>query len=147
MTINVFTAARCRLMFNGVAVGFGKNVSVQEEITYEPQKFLDSIEAVGHEPVDYNCSVSVGQAIAVGKTLEAESFAAKKGQTPAEHLANLLKLKEITILLEDSVGEQIVGQVIGARLSGKSISVAPGGSTMRDLSFVALRFIEASELP
>lgn len=146
MTINVFTGPRCRFTLNGVVVALGRSVQVQDELVYDPIKVLDNLEVIEHEPIDYNCSMSAAEVMIVGKTLEALGFAALKGQTPAEHLRNVLSLPDITAQLEDNTGEIIVARVFGVKLSSRSFAVDARGSVARDLQFVARRMKEASEL-
>lgn len=145
MTLNVFTAPRCKLTFNGVAVALAKSVTVQEETRYDPIDVLDSIETLDHEPVAYTCSMSAGHLVAIGTTLEALALTALKGANPAEHLRNLLALKTLTAQLEDSAGGTVVGRVFGVRIASKNMALSPGQSMARDINCVATRFVEASE--
>lgn len=146
MTINVFTGPRCRFTLNGVVIALGRSVQVQEEVAYDPIKVLDNLEVVEHEPIDYNCSMSAAEVLVVGKTLEALGYFAQKGQTPQDHLRNILSLPDITAQLEDNIGETIICRVFGVKVASKSFAVDARTSVARDVQFVARRVVEASEL-
>lgn len=146
MTINVFTGPRCRFTLNGTVIALGRSVQVQDELVYDAIKVMDSIEVVEHEPIDYNCSMGCAEVLIVGKTLEALGFAAAKGQTPADHLRNILALPDITAQIEDNQGDVIVARVFGCKISSRSFAVDARTSVARDIQFVARRVVEASEL-
>ena len=146
MTLNVFTGPRCRFTLNGTVIALGKTVQMQDELTWDPVKVLNSIEVIEHEPIDYGASMGASEVLAVGKTLEALGFIAQKGATPQDHLRNILALPDITAQLEDNVGETIVARAFGVKVSSRSFSVDSRSSVGRDLQFVARRIKEASEL-
>jgi len=145
MAIQVFTGPRCRFTLDGRVVALGRSVSVQEELTHEPIKVLDSIEVLKHEPVDYTCSASASEVLAVGATLEALGFFPLKGANAAEFLFNAIAQEDITMQIEDSVGEVVIARVFGVRIQGKNFAVDPRTTVARDVTFVARRMVEASE--
>ena len=146
MTINVFTGPRCRFTLNGTVIALGRSVQVQDELVYDPIKVLDNLEVLEHEPIDYNCSMSAAEVMIVGQTLEALGFTALKGQTPQQHLKNILALPDITAQLEDNAGEIIVARVFGCKIASRSFAVDSRTSVARDIQFVARRLVEAAEL-
>ena len=82
----------------------------------------------------------------MGQTLEALGFTALKGQTPQQHLKNILALPDITAQLEDNAGEIIVARVFGCKIASRSFAVDSRTSVARDIQFVARRLVEAAEL-
>lgn len=145
MSINVFTGPRARFTLNGVTMALARQVQVQDELIYEPIEVLNNLEVLEHEPVGYRCSMSAAEVMIIGQTLEALGFIARKGQTPQEHLRNVLSLPDIVAQLEDNTGEIIVARVFGAKVSSRNFAVDARSSVARDLQFVARRLVEADE--
>lgn len=145
MPLNVFTGPRCRFTLNGTVVALGRSVSASEEWTWDPLNVLDNIEDLDHIPVGYRCSMQAAEIMLVGQTLEALGFAPRKGQTPQEHLRNILTMDDMVAQLEDSQSDIVVARVFGVRLATKQFAVDPRGIVARDLSFVARRVVEAAE--
>lgn len=145
MTLNIFTGARCRFTIDGTVVAFARNAMAAEEWQHEPVKVLGSIEALGHEPVDYTATLRASALMPVNQTLEALGFAPKKGQTPQDHLRNILLLPDLVCQIEDDISETVVARVFGVRLSGKDFTV-DRGVVPTELSFVATRILGASEI-
>ena len=145
-TGNVLTGARARLSLNGVKVGYATGVSVRESITYEPIKVLDNIQVSEHVPVDYDVSMTADVVRIVGLTLKSQSWFPSQGSTPEQHLTNILASGELKATIEDNETQQIVMNVEGVRISERNVNISARGVVGENVSMVALRARDESDL-
>jgi hypothetical protein len=145
MPLQVFTGPRCRFTIEGVVVALGRNASANEEYQYEPIDVLDNIESLGHEPVGYRCGLRASQILLVDQTLESLGYVALKGQSPQDHLRNVLALPSLVAQIEDNQLSIVIARIFGVRLASKDFAVDARGMVMQELSFVATRVVGASE--
>lgn len=142
----IVSGARCRLSFAGVKVGYATNVSVYEGIQYEPLNVLDNIETEEHVPVGYDVRGSFGSVRVVLESLKAKGLFPRTGQTPAEHLTNILNMGEIEAQIEDVPTGKVIMQLTGVKLSERNLSVQPRSITGEEVSFVAKRARDEADL-
>lgn len=142
----IVTGARARFLLNGVKVGYATGVNVDETVTLEPVKVLDDIQVKEHVPTDYDVSMSADMIRIVGDTIKSRGWFAKQGQTSSEHLANLLASGEIDAVVEDSQTGQIIMQVEGVKISRRSVSISARGIVGTNVTFVARRARDESDL-
>jgi hypothetical protein len=142
----ILTGARARFSLDGVKVGFATNVSVREIVTFEPVKVLDDIQVKEHVPTDYDVSLTADTIRIVGDTLKSRNWFAKQGGSPEDHLTNLLNTGELTASLEDSRTGKIVANVEGVKISERGINVSSRGIVGENVSFVAKRVRDESDL-
>lgn len=142
----VFTGARARFSINGTKVGWATNVSGSEEVRYEPVEVLGNVEVQEHAPVGYSCQLSAGSVRIVGKTLKSSGFFPKTGQDPDEHLKNILTSGDLTCQVEDSQTHTIVAKYDQVRVTSHNWSVNARGVVGEDVSFVAIRAMDESEI-
>jgi hypothetical protein len=145
-TGNVLTGARARFSLNGVKVGYATGVSVRESITYEPIKVLDTIQVVEHVPTDYDVSMTADLVRIVGETIKSLSWFPAQGATPEEHLTNILASGELKATIEDNETSQIVMNVEGVRISERNVNVSARGVVGTNVSMVAIRARDESDL-
>jgi hypothetical protein len=145
-TGNVLTGARARLSLNGVKVGYATGVSIRETITYEPIKVLDSIQVVEHVPTDYDVSMTADLVRIVGETIKSQGWFPQQGASPSEHLTNILSNGELKATIEDTATGQIVMNVEGVRISERNVQVNARGVVGVNVSMVAIRARDESDL-
>lgn len=142
----VFSGARARLMVNGVKIGFASNVTVTEEITYQPVEVLDNIQVQEYVPVGYNVSMSMSRFKIVGKTLKSQGFMPKIGANAEEHLSNILTNGELTCQIEDNETSTVVATFEQCKVSTHNYTVSARGIVGEDVSFNCIRTKDESEV-
>lgn len=142
----VFTGARARLMINGIKIGWATNVSGSEEIQYEPAEVLDNIQVQEHVPVRYTCALSMGEIRIVNKTLKSQGFFPSIGGNPDEHLQNILTSGELTVAIEDSQTAKLIASYEQCKAAAHNFTINATGIVGTDVSFVAIRTKDESEI-
>lgn len=145
MSLEVFTGPRAKFTIDGIPVALARSVTCNDDYTLEPIEVLNSIEALGHEPVGYRCSLSAQQIITVNQTLEDLGFKAKKGKDAQEHLKNVLTLPALVGQIEDDPDDIVIRRVFGVKLATDDLSVDARGMANGNIGFVATRSKSASE--
>jgi len=145
-TGNVLTGARARFSLNGIKVGYATGVTIREAITYEPIKILDSIQVVEHVPTDYDVSMTADFVRIVGETIKSQAWFPKQGATPEEHLTNILSSGELKATIEDNETAQIIMNVEGVRIAERNVNVMSRGVVGSNVSMVAIRARDESDL-
>ena len=110
----IITGARARFILGGKKQGYATNVSGGEEIQYDPAEVLDNIEVEEFVPVAYRCTLTASFVRIARETIKSEGFFPKTGNSPQEHLTNILLQDDLAAVIEDSktgvklmTGEQI----------------------------------------
>jgi hypothetical protein len=143
----IFTGARARFLINGVKVGYARNVNLGDSIEYQPIEVLDNIEVEEHVPVAYRVDTFTASTFRiVGETLKTAGWFPKTGGDVASHLENILITGELTATIEDSKTKQILATVEQVKISAKSLSVDARGVAGIDVTFVAIRVKDESEV-
>ena len=143
----VFTGARARFSVDGKFIGFATNCTGSEEIQYEPVRVLDNIQVVEHVPVAYSVTFSASRIYLVGDPLRgpAKDLWPKLGNSPQEHLQNILNLGELSAQLEDSIQGVIFMNLEQAKISSRNWTVGAVGVVGEDVNFVATRMRDEAE--
>jgi len=134
---DIVTGARARFSVDGVKVAYATDVSVREAIALEALNVLDNVEVEEHVPVGYDVSCTAGFVRVVNASPKAQGWFPKAGQTPAEHLTNIINAGEMTATIEDVPTGKIIMQLSGVKMSERSIQVTPRGITGENVTFVA----------
>jgi len=142
----VFTGARARLLINGVKVGYARNCSGREEITYEPIKVLDNIQVQEHVPTAYVVSFSAGLVRIIGETVKSLGYFPTLGSNPDEHLKNVLTSGALTVTIEDNQTGNIFMTLEQAKATSNNWSIDAQGVVGTDMEFVAIRLRDESEV-
>lgn len=143
---NILTGARARFSLDGVKVGYATGVTVREVITYEPVKVLDSIQVKEHAPIDYDVSMTADMIRIVGDTLKSNGWLPKQGTSPEAHLSNILASGSLSATLEDRHTNQVVMTVEGVKISERNTTVSARGVVGKNVTFVAIRARDESDL-
>ena len=142
----VFTGARARLLINGIKIGWATNVSGSESISYEPIKVLDNIQVQEHVPLEYSVSLSMARVRIIGKTFKSQTFFPSVGGNAEEHLQNILLSGELVVQVEDSVTGSIFANYEQVKISDVNWSVDSVGVVANDVTAVAVRCRDESEV-
>lgn len=142
----IATGARCKFSMAGVKVGYATGVSVREAITYEPIKVLDNIQVIEHVPVDYDVSMTADMIRIVGETIKSQGWFPQQGQSPAQHLLNMLNQGELVGTIEDSKTGKVIAHVEGVKLAERNLQVNARGVIGTNVSMVAKRARDESDI-
>lgn len=146
MAGNVLTGCRARFSLNGVKVGYATGVTLQETIDFQPIDVLDNIQTTEHAPTGYRVTLSARLVRIVGTTLKSQGFLAKQGTSPDVHLSNILSTGVLAASLEDSATGKVVANVEGVRISEQSMQVDARGVVGQNVTFVAIRVRDESDI-
>jgi hypothetical protein len=146
-TGNVVTGARAKFSIDGVKVGYATGVTVREMITYEPVKVLDSIQVQEHVATDYEVSMTADFVRIVGSTIKSSGWFPKQGTTPEDHLTNILASGDLTASIEDVAnGGLVIMNIEGVRISERNMNVVARGVVGSNVSMVAIRCKDESDM-
>lgn len=133
----VLTGARARLMINGQPVGYVSGFSAEENIQYDEVEALDNIRVEEHVPTRYRVRGNCRFVRLVGETGKSRGHFPKVGANPSEHLSNILGMGTLTINVEDSKTNNLVGQVEDVKFGSNGWNVDAGGIAGHNMEFVA----------
>jgi len=142
----VLTGARARFSFNGVKVGFATNVSVRETINYEPVDVLDDIATKEHAPTGYVVQMTAGTVRIVNESIKAAGQFPKQGVDSAAFLRNIITNGVLTATIQDSITGKTVAHVTGVRISERNMQVTARGIVGEDVTMVAIKARDESDL-
>ena len=146
----VFTGARARFMINGVKVGYARNVTVSEEIRYDPVEVLDNIEVLEFAPISYMVRLRASQFRIVGETLKSRGWFPNAGANAEEHLSNILMGDDpknvLTAIVEDSKTQNILATIEQIKIASHNWTVDARGVVGEDVEFVGIRMKDESEV-
>lgn len=142
----IYTGCRARFSLNGVKIGFATNVSVRENVQYEPVDVLDNIQTEEHVPVGYSVSMTAATVRIVGDTFKSRGEFPAQGTNAQEFLQNILNTGEMVASLEDSITNQIVAHIEGVKISERNMQITPRGVVGEDVTMVAKRMRNESDL-
>lgn len=138
-TGKVFTGCRAVLKMNGIAVGYARNVSLRESIQYQAIDVLDNIETAEHVPVGYTVTGSASLFRLVAEDLKSAGVFPKTGNTPEEHLTNILNTGALTATLIDNQTTKALATVTGVRISDQDLTVDARGVAGNNVTLIGLR--------
>lgn len=142
----IATGARAKFSLRGIAVGFATNVDVRESITYEPVKVLDNIQVKEHVPIDYDVGMAADMIRIVNETIKSQNWFPKQGKSASEHLLNMINLGEMEATIEDTITGKTICHVEGVKIAESSIRVTARGIVGQNVSMVAKRRRDESDL-
>jgi len=142
----LLTGARARFSINGTKVGYARNVSLGEQISYEPVEVLDNVEIEEFVPVGYSCTFTAGMFRIVGETLKSMGLFPGVGGNVQEHLENILLAGDLTATIEDTKTGKLIATVQQVKIASHNISIDARGITGEDVEFVCIRILDESEV-
>lgn len=142
----VFTGARAIFMLKGTKVGYATNVAGSEEIRYEPVEVLDNIQVEEWVPTGYSVTFTASLVRIVGETVKSLGFWPQQGASPNDHLQNILLQGELVAVIQDNKTGKAVMTLEQVKLASHNFSVNARGIVGQDLTFVAVRMKDESEV-
>lgn len=142
----LFTGARARFSIDGRKVGYARNVAVTEEIQYDPVEILDNIEVEEFVPVAYRVTFTAGQFRIIGETVKSLGFFPNVGANTEEHLENILISGDLTATIEDTATGSIFATLEQVKVASHNWTIDARGIVGEDLTFVAIRVKDESEV-
>ena len=142
----IFTGARARFSLNGVRVGYARNVSVSEEISYEPIEVLDNIEVEEFAPVAYRVTFTCSMFRVIGETIKSKGWFPLTGGNTEEHLANILTQGDMTAIIEDTKTGTVFATLEQVKVQSNNWTIDARGVVGTDLTFSAIRTKDGSEV-
>lgn len=141
-TPQVFSGPRALFKVGSTPIAYAANVSGEETIDYEPVDCLDLLEVKEHVPVAYRASLNAQVFRVIGQSVKA------LGIFPT--LQNVITSEALTATIMDQRpvegGAQAMAFFTGVRASGHTWDVTARGLTSDNVTFVAIRVEDESEL-
>jgi hypothetical protein len=146
---HVFTGARAIFKFNDSVVGYASGVSGSEEITYEGVDTLDHLEVREHAPTAYRVTFSAQmfRTIAVGPSTDEDGPGSIKEQNIFPKFDDILRIQGVDALIQDKISGKILFLLQQVKTSSYNFNVGARSITGQNVSFVAIRAFDESELP
>ena len=142
----ILTGARCRFAVKGITIGYATNVTVREAINYQPAEVLDNIETEEHVPVGYEVSMTAGFLRIISSTLKTVGLFPKNGGDSNTHLLNILNQGAVEATITDRVTDQPWATAEQVKISERNTRVESRGLVGEDVTLVAIRLRDESEL-
>lgn len=142
----VFTGARARFLIDGKKVGYATNVAGSEEIEYQPVEVLDNVEVEEFVPVAYRVTFTASLVRIIGQTIKSEGFFPQSGTSPEEHLQNILLQGDMVCTIEDSKTNKIMMTLEQVKMQSRNFTINARGIVGKDVTFVATRMKDESEV-
>jgi len=142
----VFTGCRALFMLRGAKVGYATNVAGSEEIQWDPVEVLDNIQVEEHVPVAYRVTFTASLVRIVGETVKSLGWWPQQGTGPEEHLRNILLQGELVAVIQDNKTKKIMMTLEQVKLASHNFSINARGMVGQDLTFVAIRMKDESEV-
>jgi hypothetical protein len=142
----VFTGARARLLIGAVKVGYATNVSGSEEIEYQPIEVLDNIEVEEFVPVAYRVTCTASMVRVIGETIKSQGYFPQSGNSPEDHLLNILNTGDLVATVEDSKTGRNMMVLEQMKVQSRNFTINAKGVVGKDVTFVAVRMRDESEV-
>ena len=135
----MLTGARARFSIDGIQVGYARNVAVTEEIEYQPVEILDNIQVEEYVAVAYRVRFTASMFRVVGETLKKEGWFPKLGQSPNEHLENILLNSGMVATIEDTKTGETFATLEQVKVASHNYTIDARGIVGEDVEFTAVR--------
>ncbi len=142
----LFTGARARFSIEGVKVGYARNVAVTEEIQYDPVEVLDNIEVEEFVAVAYRVTFTASQFRIIGQTIKSLGFFPNVGTTTDQHLENILVSGDLVATVEDTATGKMFATLEQVKVASHNWTIDARGVVGEDMTFVAIRVKDESEI-
>lgn len=134
-----FSGARAIFLINAVPVAFAGGVSGEEQIEYEPVDVLNLLEVAEYVPVAYRTSLNAQIFRVVGSSLKAQGILPRQEE--------IITSGDLEAVIQDKITNQTTALFQGVRCSGHSWDVTARGLVQENVTFVAIRVLDESEVP
>ena len=142
----VFTGARARFLLKGKKVGYATNVAGSEEISWDPIDVLDNIQTEEFVPTAYRVTFTASLVRIIGETVKSLGYWPQQGTGPDEHLKNILLQGDLVAVIQDNKTGRPMMTLEQVKLASHNFTVNARGIVGQDLTFVAIRMKDESEV-
>lgn len=142
----LYTGARARLLLDGVKVGYATNVSIGEEIQLDPVEVIGNIQVEEFVPVAYRVTFSASHMVLIGESIKSRGWFPALGTTIENHLENILVSGSLQATIEDIGTGKVFAVVEQVKVSGRNYTINARGAVGEDVTFVAIRVRDQSEV-
>ncbi len=133
-----FSGARAIFLINSIPVAYAGGVSYEEMIDYEPVDVLANLAVQEFVPVAYRTSLNAQIFRVVGGSLKAAGIMPR--------LENIIQSDDLTAAIQDTVTRETIALFLGVRSSGVSADISARGIVSQNVSFVAIKVQDESEV-
>jgi len=133
-----FSGARAIFLINNVPIAFAGGVSGEETVDYEPVDVLGMLEVKEHVPVAYRTSLNAQMFRVIGQSIKALGILPR--------LQDIINSDDLLAALQDTVTGSTMALFQGVRCSGHSFDVTARGLVQENVTFVAIKIQDESEL-
>ena len=121
-------------------------MTLRESIQYEPINVMDNVQTKEHAPIGYECSMTADIVRIVAESIKSAGWFPKQGADAQAHLNNIISSGELTATIIDSNTSQVVRNVEGVRIQEANMNIVARGVVAENVSMVALRARDESDL-
>jgi len=146
-----FSGARARFYMNGTQVAYATGCDGSEEITMEPVEVLDHLPVKEHVPTGYRCTLNcaIVRTVASGASTDVAPGSLKEqGIYPkfGTRGERILLLTPVTVFIQDRNSGKVLYVIEGVKPTTQNFSIQARGVVTQNVSFVALRMLDESEI-
>jgi len=134
------TGARCKLLVNGVEVGFATGVSISENIVQQPIDVLGEVDSVEIEPTGRSVSMSADLLRIKGETVQSLGIWPAQSENSTIDLINFPAMDGL--ILDSADSNVVLYKVEGLKCQSRSITANSRGTMNVNCSFVGLRLYD-----
>lgn len=136
---DTFSGARALFSIDGNIVAFAGGVSGEEMVDYEAVDVLSFLEVKEHVPVAYRASLNAQVFRVVGSSLKQRNI------MPLQD--NIITSKDLLATIQDKITNNVIALFTGVRCSGHTFDVTARGVVQENVTFVAIKVQDESEIP
>lgn len=145
----VMSGCRAFLVWNGDTVAFATGVNWTEEVMYEAIEVLGHPEPVENAPIGYRVTVSASVVRTIARrdvSNAGDSPGSLKEQNIFPKFNQILKVDGVDMAIVDSITNKVVMMLTRVKCASYNGSVTPRGIIGQNLTFVAIRAMDESEV-
>lgn len=145
----VFSGARARFIWNNQQIGFAAGINGSEDIQHEEVAVLDNLAVQEYVPVGYRVSFSAQIFRTIALAVGVSSFdkpGSLKEQQIFPRFDQILRLEGVSAMIQDSITGKTIALIKQIKAASYNWSVGARGIVSQNVTFVALRFLDESEL-
>ncbi len=135
------TAPRVDFQINGITIAWCSGINVGLNLQHEPMMAIGSFEPIEFVPLSASSTFSASTFSLVTENFATLGIQPAMGQTPTQHLLNLLSVGDQTAILVDTKSLKTIYTLFGIKFGGTSSSITPNTMTMLDVQFYVKRAV------
>ncbi len=135
------TAPRVAFSINGIQIAWCSGINIGLNLQHEPMMAVGSFEPIEFVPLSAGSTFSASTFSLVTENFATLGIQASMGQTPQQHLLNLLSIGNQTAVLTDTKTGRIIYTLYNVKFGGTSTGITPNTMTMLDVQFYVGRAV------